>query len=241
MITIGYLIIAAAAFTCLIWCLRAYMEQKTTVLLLTLIPLLFLWFDSFAVATGRFIGEGPIMLGVTYLRYAWHWGTLPLLIIVAGILLRRAGFLFAQNKIVMGLFCALAVFFIVYDFRYIFIVDFYPACFAETLRYVTKVSETQACSPDMAGVGMSVSPAAAILTNLILMAVGIAIWVRHKWPWLAIGCMIMFAAAAVPQSLVGPIVGNMGEPIFNFAVVAAAIRYGGRKQQDSREQESIAA
>lgn len=226
MITIGYLIIAAVAFACLVWCLKAYLAERSTILLLTLIPLLFLWFDSFAVATGQWIGEGPVLLGFTYLRYTMHWGSLPLLLIVAGMLLRRAGFKFAENKFVMGAFCTVAVFFIVEDLRHIFIVDFYPACYAETLRYVTKVAESQACTPEMAGVGMSVSPAAAILVNLTLMIVGIAIWVRHKWPWLALGCMVMFAAAATPQSLVGPILGNAGEPIFNFAVVAAVIRFG---------------
>ena len=57
MITISYLIISAAAFACLVWCARAYMEQRSMALLLTLIPLMFLWFDSFAIATGQFIGE----------------------------------------------------------------------------------------------------------------------------------------------------------------------------------------
>jgi hypothetical protein len=225
-ITLGYLVIAAAAFACLVWCLKAYLAERSTILLLTLIPLLFLWFDSFAIAVGQWIGEGPVLLTFTYMRYGMHWGALPLLFIVAGMLLRRAGFKFAENKFVMGAFCVVAVFFIIEDFRHIFIVDFYPACFAETLRYVTKVAESQACTPEMAGVGMNVSPAAAILVNLSLMLVGIAIWIRHKWPWLALGCIVMFAAAATPQSLVGPILGNAGEPIFNFAVVAAVIRFG---------------
>lgn len=231
MITIGYLIIAAAAFACLIYCVKAYLADRSTILLLTLIPLAFLWFDSFAIATGRFIGEGGVMLAATYLRYGMHWAALPLLYIVAGMLLRRAGFQFAENKIVMALFCVVAVFFIVEDFRYIFIVDFYPACFGETLRYVTNISAGQECSPEMAGVGSPItpSPAAAILVNLTMMLVGIAIWVRHKWPWLALGCIVMFAAAGTPQSLVGPILGNAGEPIFNFAVVAAVIRFGGGK------------
>lgn len=234
MITIAYLIIAAAAFACLVYCVRAYLEQRSTILLLTLIPLAFLWFDSFAIATGRFIGEGDVMLAATYLRYGMHWAALPLLFIVAGMLLRRAGFQFADNKIVMGLFCVIAVFFIIEDFRYLFIVDFYPACFAETLRYVTQISPGQECSPDMAGVGSAVSPspAAAILVNLTMMLVGFALWARHKWPWLALGCIVMFAAAGTPQSLVGPILGNAGEPIFNFAVVAAVIRFGSGKYRD---------
>jgi hypothetical protein len=242
MITVGYLIIAAAAFACLVWCLRAYLEDRSTILLLTLIPLLFLWFDSFAIAVGQWIGDGPVLMTFSYLRYGMHWGALPLLFIVAGMLLRRAGFQFAENKFVMGAFCVVAVFFIIEDFRYIFIVDFYPACFGETLRYVTSISAGQECSPEMAGVGSpeTPSPAAAILVNISLMLVGIAIWVRHKWPWLFLGCFVMLLAAGTPQSVAGPILGNAGEPIFNFAVVAAVIKFS-RGNYRNREPEPAAA
>lgn len=240
MITIGYLIISAAAFACLIWCWRAYRAEPSTLLLLTLIPLIVLWFDSFAVAAGRFIGEGPILTAITYIRFTWHWATLPLLLIVAGMIARRAGFRWAQPKAVMALFCIAAVYFIYEDLPYIWQVEFRPACFAETLRLVTKVSPSQACNPADAGLGINVSPAAAISVNLVLKLIGFGLWWKHRYPWLALGCAVMFAAAATPQSLVGPILGNAGEPIFNAALIAAAIKFARMKPQVEQEA-SVAA
>jgi len=225
MITIGYIFIAFLAGACLVYAASAYLKQPNNMLLLILCPTSLLWFDSFAIAMGNFIGEGNLLLIATYIRYSAHWLTLPLLFIVAGIILRRANFSFASNKYVMGSFCIVAVFFIIEDFRHIFIVDFYPACFGETLRYVTRIPNGQACIAGTEGIGMSVSPAAAIGVTLTLLAVGIAIWIKHRWPWLAIGCFIMFLSAGLSGPF-GPIVGNAGEPIFTFVVTLAAIKFG---------------
>ena len=225
MVTIGYLIIATAAFACLVWCWRAYRAQPSTMLLLILIPLLGLWFDSFAVAMGRFAGEGPILTAMTYIRFGAHWTTLPLLFIVAGMIARRAGFRWAQPKPVMALFCIAAVYFICEDVPHLWQVEFHPACYAETLRLVTRVAPTEACTPADAGIGARVSSAAAIGANLLLMLIGFGLWWKHRFPWLALGCGTMFVAAAIPQSIVGPMLGNAGEPIFNAALIYAGIRF----------------
>ncbi|GIT34019.1 MAG: hypothetical protein Ct9H300mP4_03380 [Gammaproteobacteria bacterium] len=95
-------------------------------LLLILCPTSLLWFDSFVIAIGQFLGEGNLLLIATYIRYSAHWLMLPLLFIVAGMILRGADFKFASNKYVMGSFYILAVFFIIEDFRHIFIIDFSP-------------------------------------------------------------------------------------------------------------------
>jgi hypothetical protein len=79
------------------------------------------------------------------------------------------------------------------------------------------------------GIGTRVSPAAAILLTLILLASGIAIWIKHKWPWLAVGCFLMFLAAQ-PTSI-GPILSNAGEPIFTFVVTLTAIRFGNKSEE----------
>jgi len=170
------------------------------------------------------------LLVMTYIRYAAHWLTLPLLFIVAGMILRAADFKFAQSKYVMGFFVLLAVFFIVYDFRYMFILDFYPVCYEETFRYATQVPIGQECSPGTAGMGYKVLPIAPILLTLILLISGIAIWVKHKWPWLALGCIVMLMAAQ-PTSL-GPILSNAGEPIFIFVLMLAAIKFGNKKKEE---------
>ena len=230
MITIGYSVIGAVAFACFIFGIRAYMIEPNRILFLILINTSLLWFDSFATATGQYIGEGSLLLNMTYVRYAAHWLTLPLLFIVAGMILKAADFKFAQSKYVMGFFVFLAVFFIVYDFRYMFILDFYPVCYAETFRYATQVPIGQECSPGMAGLGTKVLPIAPILLTLILFVSGIAIWIKHKWPWLAAGCFVMLMAAQ--PTPIGPILSNAGEPVFIFCLMLAAIKFG----TDSKEE-----
>ena len=230
MITIGYSVIGAVAFACFIFGIRAYMVEPNRIVFLILINTSLLWFDSFATAVGQYIGEGSLLLNMTYVRYAAHWLTLPLLFIVAGMILKAADFKFAQSKYVMGFFVFLAVFFIVYDFRYMFILDFYPVCYAETFRYATQVPIGQECSPGMAGLGTKVLPIAPILLTLILFVSGIAIWIKHKWPWLAVGCFVMLMAAQ--PTPIGPILSNAGEPVFIFCLMLAAIKFG----TDSKEE-----
>ena len=230
MITIGYAVIGAVAFACFIFGIRAYMVEPNRILFLILINTSLLWFDSFATAVGQYIGEGSLLLNMTYVRYAAHWLTLPLLFIVAGMILKAADFKFAQSKYVMGFFVFLAVFFIVYDFRYMFILDFYPVCYAETFRYATQVPIGQECSPGMAGLGTKVLPIAPILLTLILFVSGIAIWIKHKWPWLAVGCFVMLMAAQ--PTPIGPILSNAGEPVFIFCLMLAAIKFGTNSKEE---------
>ena len=230
MITIGYSVIGAVAFACFIFGIRAYMVEPNRILFLILINTSLLWFDSFATAVGQYIGEGSPLLNTTYVRYAVHWLTLPLLFIVAGMILKAADFKFAQSKYVMGFFVFLAVFFIVYDFRYMFILDFYPVCYAETFRYATQVPIGQECSPGMAGLGTKVLPIAPILLTLILFVSGIAIWIKHKWPWLAVGCFVMLMAAQ--PTPIGPILSNAGEPVFIFCLMLAAIKFGTNSKEE---------
>tara|TARA_B100000945_G_scaffold64843_1_gene48475 strand:+ start:3492 stop:4196 length:705 start_codon:yes stop_codon:yes gene_type:complete len=230
MITIGYSVIGAVAFACFIFGIRAYMVEPNRILFLILINTSLLWFDSFATAVGQYIGEGSLLLNMTYVRYAAHWLTLPLLFIVAGMILKAADFKFAQSKYVMGFFVFLAVFFIVYDFRYMFILDFYPVCYAETFRYATQVPIGQECSPGMAGLGTKILPIAPILLTLILFVSGIAIWIKHKWPWLAVGCFVMLMAAQ--PTPIGPILSNAGEPVFIFCLMLAAIKFGTNSKEE---------
>jgi hypothetical protein len=230
MITIGYSIIALLAAACLVFAARAYLNEPNKMLLLILCPTSLLWFDSFVIAIGQYVGEGSLLLSATYIRYTAHWLMLPLLFIVAGMILRGADFKFASSKYVMGIFYFLTVFFMIEDVRHIFIVDFYPACYEETLRYVTKVPIGQACHPELEGIGIQVPPFAPIILTMILLVIGIAIWVKHKWPWLAVGCLIMFLAAQ-PTSI-GPILSNAGEPFFTFALTLAAIKFGSKHKEE---------
>ena len=236
MITIGYFVVGVMCLVVLYYAVKLWQSQRNALSLLILIPLIFLWLDNFAIVVGKYIGEGGLLTFITYLRYYWHWQMLPLLMIAAGILLRRADFAFAQNKLVMALFCIAAVGFMILDVPYIFQVDFYPTCYGDTFRLTTNVPAGQICDPaNPPPAGVSVAPIPAIAVNFTLMLVGFALWARHGFPWLALGSLFMFIAAGVsqvPSFFYGPLFGNFGEPIFNAGLVAAAFRFGVAKEQN---------
>ena len=229
MITFLYAVNTVMCLLVLYYSIKLFMEQRDAITFLILLALSLLWFDNFAIATGRFIGEGTIMKSMSYARYYMHWQVLPVLMIVAGGLLRRADFKFAHNKIVMSLFCVIAVIFMVMDVPYIFQVEFYPACYAETLRMVTNVSPTQVCDPaNPPPQGISVAPIPAISVTLTMMFVGIALWLRYGVKSLTLCALFMFVAAGtsqMPNFYLGQWFGNFGEPIFNMGIIAAARRF----------------
>lgn len=232
MIAAGYGVIAVMCLAVLTASFRLWRTHRNAITLLILIPLLFLWLDNFAIATGRLIGEGPVLLAMSYLRFFWHWATLPLLFIVAGALARRAGFRWAQNKYVMALFCITAIVLIIEDTRFIFQIEFHPACYGDTLRMVTDVKVWQMCEPGTPPpASPSPGPIAAIGVNIVLMIIGFAMWWKDRFPWLALGAVLMFGCAALgakPDFFYGQILGNFGEPIFNAGLVAAGWRYAGK-------------
>ncbi len=229
MITALYSLNTVMCLVVLYYSVKLWREQRDATTFLIFLALSLLWLDNFAIASGRFFGEGPVMTVMTYTRYYMHWQVLPVLLIVAGAFLRRSGFAFAKNKIVMGVFCTVAVFLMILDVPYIFQVEFYPACYGETLRIVTNVPVSQVCDPaNPPPPGISVAPIPAISICLTMIAVGIALWMRHGFKWLALCSLFMFVAAGtsqLPEFYLGQWFGNFGEPIFNVGIIAAAYRF----------------
>jgi hypothetical protein len=237
MITVGYLIISVMCFFALYYAFKLWRTHPNAITLFILIPLLFLWIDNFAIAVGRYVGEGPVMTAMTYLRFYWHWQTLPLLVIAVPLLAERAGFKWMGHKAVVGVFVLIALFFMYEDVPYIWQVNFQPACYGETLRMVISVPDGQVCPGTTPFEQKQPSPLPAISVNIMMMLLGVAFWIRDKWPWLTLGALFMFACAASGPMFPGAgwtqILGNFGEPIFNWAVIAAGFKYAGRPKPGS--------
>jgi hypothetical protein len=210
-----------------------------------------LWYDNFRIGMGRFIGEGDLLYNMSVPAFVWHWTMLPLLVIVAGSIARLAGLAWARNRIVMGAFCVVAVGLILLDLPSalglvfggggpIPAVELRPACIADTLRYSTKISAAQLCSPEATPFSNGPGPLPAILMNAIMVGVGVALWVRHGWKWLVILPGLMFFAAG-SGPLWGPWalpVANFGEILFTTGVLFTILRFSpGRRGADSPARE----
>lgn len=211
----------------LAWLLRHWAREHDGLLLTAALPLLMLPYDTGLVALGHTIGQGELLRQLSIPRMNWFYLTLPLLVIVAAGSARRAGLRWASGRWAMGAFCAVAALLIVIEYpRIVHVPMLYPACYEDLLRYVTSVPPAQACTPGQAGIGVAVAPPwSAILTFVIVLALGLTLWWQRRWPWLAVGTLASGLMLRLPTSAVGPVGTFLGDFLSMGAVVWTAIHY----------------
>jgi hypothetical protein len=227
MLSFIFLVFALIHLSLWLWGWQAWSRAgRPVALFLVLFASTLLWWDNFRIGAGRFIGEGELLKAMTWPAFAWHWSLLPLLIIAAGSIARLAGFGWAQKRWVMGGFCLVAVALSILDIPKIFSLELHAACVADTLRYSNGVSAAQLCSPDAQVVQGDGAALVAILCNLVVLGVGIAIWVRHRWPWMALGAGAMFiCAGAFGGSYYALPISNFGEILITGGLIATALHF----------------
>ena len=219
-----------------LWGWKLWAETGRPVsLLVVLVGGTLLFYDNFRIGIGRFIGEGDLLYDLSVPAFAWHWSLLPLLVIAAGSVARLAGLKWAQNKLVMGAFCVVAVALSAYDIPKIFSMDLHIACLDDTVRYTTTVKETQLCSPTDQVVSSGEHAAVvAIITNVIVLAVGIALWIQRRWAWLAVGSGLMFVAAgAFATSKYALPIANLGEICITLGFIVTCAHFARLKQRSA--------
>ena len=210
-----------------IWLARSWYRTRDWLLLITLLPVIALPYDTGIVALGSTIGQGDMLRALSAPRLNSLYLTAPLLLIIAGGIARRAEFPWAQSNWVMGGLCALAVGFVVYDAPRIFqFPALYPACFEDVLRYVSSVKPAQACTPGQAGIDVGGSvPWAGLAGMLLMLVVGVLLWIKRGWPWLALGCSASFIVLSLPSTPIGPLSTFYGDFLSIAPVVWTAIHF----------------
>jgi len=217
-----------------LWGWKLWAETGRPVsLLIVLVGGTLLFYDNLRIGMGRFIGEGDLLYALSVPAFAWHWALLPLLVIAAGSVARLAGLGWAQNRFVMGAFCVVAVGLSAMDIPKIFSMELHPACLEDTLRYTTTVKESQLCSPAHQVVPSGANAAnVAIITNVFVLAVGIALWIQRRWAWLAVGSGFMFiAAGAFATSKYSLPIANLGEIAITLGFIVTCAHFARLKQR----------
>jgi hypothetical protein len=239
MLSYIFLMFAAIHVALLVWGWRRWTPAgRPVALTLLLFGNTLLWYDNFRIGIGRFIGEGDLLYALSVPAFVWHWTMLPLFVIVAGSIARMAGLEWARSRVVMGLFCLVAVGLFALDVPYtigllfgdiglVGAVELRPGCIADTLRYTTKVSPEQFCSADAVAFANGPSPLPAIVMNIIMVALGIVLWIKRSWKWLVIGPGFMFIAAggAPLWGVYALPVANLGEVLFTVGVLVTILRF----------------
>jgi len=217
------LLLAALNAFVAIWVLRRWQASRLGSLLLLGIVLAGLVYDTALVGLGRFIGIGEVLEQLSGLRFLWLWWTVPLLLIVWATMARQADLFWARHDWVHGAFCLAAVGVLLWHLTlYKALTTLYPACWADTVRYVLSVRPDQLCFADQPGTGVEVMfPWALVLIFLLFLLLGAALWWRTRWPWLFVGVL---GGLVIMQLPAGPLAGFIGEALCVWAVALACMR-----------------
>ncbi|MSO97682.1 MAG: hypothetical protein EXR11_05610 [Rhodospirillaceae bacterium] len=226
MYSYALLLVAVIDASLLVWSVRAWLDdRRNNALLLQTILLLLLWFDVLTVAIGGWIGVGPTLELMSRIRYTWFYLTMPLLLIGVGALARQADFAWAKPKWVIGLICIVATYFIVRDVPRVLVAEFQVACFADTVRHVGTVAVGEACPGGVEGAGVWFRSLSIPIVFLSVTLMGVLLWVRRGWPWLAISALLFMASTAIPSATVGPFLTYPLDTLMTAAFVITARKF----------------
>ncbi len=192
-----------------VWLIRIYKRTGLAIAAALFIPQFGLVYDNAMVGLGRFIGLGPTLEALSWPRFWIHWLFGAWLIIACGSILRLAGFEWVKSKAVMAGFCILTVILMIYDLPYFWTQSLYPVCELDLVRYSTVATPDKFCFPDQVASPRGSPPIPSIITCLVVIASGAAVWIKRGFPWMCLGGTLMLISATPP--LMKLKVDNFGE------------------------------
>lgn len=211
MLTAMYFVYTLIMVGLLAVALRIKPGRQRTYLWLLLVVLVGLVYDNFIIAIGSFIGEGDLLKTLNAGRFAGHALGTPLLTIFAFGILRSAGQGWAQSKVWHAVICLFTTALVGLGvFNDIIRLELAPRALADTFRYVN--------------VAVKGPPIPSIATIMALIVMGIFLWRKTGWQWLAVGSLVMFVAAAAGT---GDRIffANFGEAVLGITSVLSARKF----------------
>lgn len=209
MLTAVYLILSAL-FVVLVW--QVSKMKRDNYVLLLLLVLAGLFYDTLIIGIGKFVGEGDLLKTLNAGRFFVHALLTPTMMIFGFGVLRKAGVKWAQSRTTHIVICVFTTLLIALGaYSDILRLDLQTKTVADTLRYVNEG-------------GLKGPPIPAILTIIFLIVAGISLWRNTGWMWLAIGAVVMFIAAGAGMGDMFYI-GNLGEVILGFANLYTAKKF----------------
>jgi len=193
-----------------------------------------LTFDNGMIAYGADIGPGELLISLSKPRFYLHAAFTPFLMLVAWLLAERAGLAFTRKR---ALYFAIWALVLGMSALGIYVdlaggLELQVACLGDTLRYTASAPPQQFCSPDQVSLPSHGPPIPSIVTVIVSIAIGAALWRSAGWPWLLLSAVFMFAAAGAPQANLGPTIGNFGEIVLQAGFAASLWRFSATRQEN---------
>ncbi|MDH3512883.1 MAG: hypothetical protein OER85_18745 [Gammaproteobacteria bacterium] len=183
-------------------------------------------YDNLMIAIGATLGAGPLLMTLSWPRFALHAICTPFTMIAVWQFANAANFSWARDRRAWAAVWIFVIAMVILGMNTGLIgLEIHPACFQDVLRYSSAVSEAQLCFPEQMTVAGHGPPIPSISTAVVALGVGIALWRGRNWPWLLGGALAMMVAASVPTSQYGLTASNGGEVILLTSYAATAARF----------------
>ncbi|MFD5214673.1 hypothetical protein [Microbacterium sp. NPDC058345] len=207
--SILYFIFALTYAVLFFWAIALMVSRGHVVVSdLTVLLVAALVYDNAVLALGVIIGEGETLRFANGLRFWMHAFVTPLLVLVGWDAMTRAGIGWAKRGWAAATAATLSAGLIVWQLT------------TSTAR-MELIAETAFGAISYADANAPEGPPImALIVVAVLLLAGILIWVRQKWPWLAIAAVVMVAGTAVPLPVPSGAVTNAFELLLLLGVVA---------------------
>jgi len=219
-LTVAYVVFAIAELALAVVAILLWRRKPSLGAFTVALPIAALVWDNAIVAIGAWVGEGALLQALSWPRFAGHALLTPIWIVTAFEYARRAGAEKLGSRgwrvAQWGLYGAMVALGVL---RSLVLLRF------EIVRQADIVYYTN-------GGGFPGPPVPAIVMVLCVIAAGIVVVRRGAGPWMLLGGVVMFVAAAVPTSLVGFWLSNTGEVVLSAALVATEMLLQ-RRESDS--------
>ncbi len=188
-----------------------FLQTFNLALLLLLVVLMGLMFNTQTMLLGEFLGIGPQLERLNRWRFLMHSLCVPLLMIVAVDIAHHAHMPWMHLPWVRYGVWAIAL-------------------SVGLLSFMRDYSRLSLQPETVEGLLLYRStavaiPVPAILTSLSLIVLGISLWVQADWPWIFCTAMLSFVANAAPTELIGRSLGTAIELGLMIVLVQAVLQF----------------
>ncbi len=183
-----------------VWLARLWGRTRSLAALCALIVTAGLVYDNGIIAAGSLIGAGPLLEALNWPRYVIHAFATPLLIVAGLDFARRARLGWAQQRgwqlVLLGVAAAMIVYGVVFE-----------------LLPLSLVAESEGGIVSYGPEGGASMPVPALVTMVVLTAVGVALWVARGWSWLTISSLLAVAGFGLAPALEFEVLGQIAEVV----------------------------
>jgi len=188
-------------------------------------------YDNFIISIGMTLGAGWLLQTLSWPRFAMHAVLTPFMMIAVTQIAASGGIRWAAGgrwRVTVWVLVVTMIILGVYE--HLIGLETVPACFDGVMRYTSNLYPAHFCFEGQEPVQGGGPPIPSIIGNIITLVMGFALWRANGWPWLMMGSLLMFAAAAVPMRAYGMAPGNGGEVLLLLSYFATICCFGRSRQ-----------